>query len=381
MPQDLYIYTHEFSPKRGGIATYCHEFATAAASLIDQVVVIGPKGAQPLGEFASAYLIKQSNNQGSHNPSCIWKTSRVVRQNLQDRPTAIHLLAEPGPILAYGMLSHEHSKGRQVHLTLHGSEIERWRSHPISNALARRAFRNAESIQVVSTPILDSLLHAFPETTLKAKVVHNALPEAFRQTSAQQAINPSSVNNSDRMKVLSVGRLHPRKGFDQIIQAIALLTNEEKSRLQYTIAGAAKDRAYLARLKRLAETAGIQIDFQLNLDNEKLCNCYAAADVFALTSMPRKKSVEGFGIVYLEAGAYELPCLAYDAGGVREAVRNGSTGILVETGDVEALSQQLRFFLQHPKTRQQMGKANQRFALSRTWEDVVRETLMEESGH
>ncbi|KRP35252.1 MAG: hypothetical protein ABS34_11420 [Opitutaceae bacterium BACL24 MAG-120322-bin51] len=178
------------------------------------------------------------------------------------------------------------------------------------------------------------------------------------------------------MQLLSVGRIHPRKGFDQIIQALAKLSSEERAPIHYTIAGASKDQAYLARLKRLADASDIQIRWVLNPNDDELHGCYAAADVFALTSMPRQKSVEGFGIVYLEAGAYALPCLAYDTGGVREAIQDTITGFLVDVGDLEQLSIQIQFFLQHPNSRLQMGESNRTFALSRTWERVVEETLM-----
>lgn len=375
MPRELYIYTHEFFPSRGGIATYCHEFATAAASVMGQVVVIGPKGAQTPDGTAPRYLLKQGNHHGSHNPSCVWKTRQQLRKTLHQHPAAIHLLAEPGPILAYGLLSQKDSRG-QVQLTLHGSEIERWRSHPISRALASRAFRNAVAIQVVSTPVLQSLLQHFPEARDKATVVNNALPESFRQAAVHQAHDPLQPMKSGMMKLLSVGRIHPRKGFDQIIQALALLSEDEKETLHYKVAGASKDRAYLASLKRLAEAANIHIEFALNPNLDELKACYAAADVFALSSMPRKKSVEGFGIVYLEAGAYALPCLAYDTGGVCEAIQHNVTGFLVDVGNIDQLSEQIRFFLQNPDIRFKMGAANRAFALSQTWKNVVKKTLI-----
>ena len=375
MPRDLYIYTHECFPKRGGIATYCHEFATAATELGHRATVVGPNGAKAPEGSNPPYRIQAGNNRGTHNPSCLWRTRTRLRAQLKQSPDAIHLLAEPGPILAYGMLPEKYGTAR-VQLTLHGSEVQRWRSNPLSKIIARRAFRNAHAIHAVSTPVLESLLLHFPEAAGKTTVVHNALPEAFRgEVKLPPGGQPASTN-AGTMQLLSVGRIHPRKGFDQIISALAQLSGEEKAAIHTTIAGASKDQAYLAHLKRMADDANIQIQWVLNPNDAELRSCYAAADVFALTSMPRKKSVEGFGIVYLEAGAYALPCLAYDTGGVREAIQDTITGFLVDVGNSEQLAEHIQFFLQHPNARLQMGESNRDFALSRTWKHVVEESLM-----
>ena len=92
--------------------------------------------------------------------------------------------------------------------------------------------------------------------------------------------------------------------------------------------------------------------------------------------MPYQKSIEGFGLVYLEAGAYRLPSLAYDSGGVRDAVLDGVTGRLIPTGDVPALTQQLRHWIENPAALQPLGEAARTNALSSSWADVVTESLM-----
>ena len=91
--------------------------------------------------------------------------------------------------------------------------------------------------------------------------------------------------------------------------------------------------------------------------------------------MPYRNSVEGFGLVYLEAGAYGLPALAYDTGGVSDAVHDGATGRLIRTGDISALTRQLQRWIEDPTPLQALGRAAREKALSRTWPDVVAASL------
>ena len=95
---------------------------------------------------------------------------------------------------------------------------------------------------------------------------------------------------------------------------------------------------------------------------------YEAADLFALTSEATPRSVEGFGIVCLEASANGLPVLAHRTGGVEDAVRAGVTGLLVEPGDDAALADALRRLAGDPDLRRRLGDNGRRFASGFSWD-------------
>jgi glycosyltransferase involved in cell wall biosynthesis len=374
---DLHLYTHEFFPTRGGIATYCHEFANAAAEIGFSTMLHAPNtSCAEATNLPATYTIDRGSHKGNHNLPAIFQSRRKLAANLKNFPGDIHLLAEPGPILAYGTLKQSLAQTPKVYITLHGSEIQRWANHPIGRLLAKRAFSNATGIRAVSGPIKDGALATFPSIEEKLKAVPNALPQAYRTMDC--ATRKDWLPN-EPMEILSVGRIHPRKGYDQVIRAIAQLPEETRSRMRYTIAGASKDNKYLKHLHTLAKTSGVALETALNLSDIELSSCFRKAQVFALTSMPYKNSVEGFGLVYLEAGAHGLPCLAYDTGGVKDAVLHGQTGYLIPQGDLQKLSQSILRLFKDPALRTQLGQQNRQFALKRTWKDVVTETLLNPS--
>lgn len=364
----IHVYTHEFSPKRGGIASYCHEFARAAAELGYTVRLYSPKNARH-GDYNPNYKLLPGRAAGNHSLAAILQTRNLLKETLQKYPNDLHVLAEPGPIIAYGSLNQKLTTTARCHIILHGSEIKKWQEFGLKTLAAQRALRQADAICTVSAPIRKLAENAFPQLSHKLRAVPNALPANY------QSILPPARAPSTTLNILSVGRIHPRKGFDQIIHALAKLPAATRRQIHYTIAGGSKDTNYLNRLKSHAADLSIQLEVKLDLSDAQLDACYRAADLFALTSISYKNSVEGFGIVYLEAGAYALACVAYDSGGVSDAVRHDQTGLLIPTGDIEQLAQAILRLFEDPELRIQLGQQNREFALQRTWQDVVSETI------
>jgi glycosyltransferase involved in cell wall biosynthesis len=64
---------------------------------------------------------------------------------------------------------------------------------------------------------------------------------------------------------------------------------------------------------------------------------------------------EGFGLVAAEANALEVPVVAYDIVGIRDAVVNNITAFLVNPGDIQALVKAIIYYKQHPKVKKQHG--------------------------
>ena len=92
------------------------------------------------------------------------------------------------------------------------------------------------------------------------------------------------------------------------------------------------------------------------LTSEELRNWYAECDVVVLPS-----SSEGLGRVLLEAQAMAKPVIAYESGGMPDALVANQTGFLVKPGDCDELSERLKYLLDNPALRFAMGKAGRIF--------------------
>ncbi len=359
----------------GGIGRYCHELAESAAKMGWAVTIFGPKSADhSSAKDLPAYILRKGVHGPSHGSINVWKSRNQLLEEFLIDTDSIHLLAEPGPILACGLLPRS-AYPKDLRVVIHGSEIERW-SSPMSVAgrIAARSIQLAGVIIVPSKAIAKKVIARFPSTQNRVHVVHHALPEVFK-AAAVSSLKAQKGTMDGSINLLSVGRIHPRKGFDQVLQALGRLSSEEKNALSYTIAGSRCKRCYEQKLKELAKRSGCQVHFNLDPSDSELFSLYEKANLFALTSVQHRKSVEGFGLVYLEAAAFGLPSIAYQVGGVEAAVRDGNTGYLLCIQDPKSITKLLRAIIQNPGVLLTLGSQARRQALSRDWTDVAKESL------
>ena len=95
-----------------------------------------------------------------------------------------------------------------------------------------------------------------------------------------------------------------------------------------------------------------------------------------MTSMPYRNSIEGFGLVYLEAAAHGLPIIANRVGGVEDAVSDGENGILVDPGDEPSLTKALNRLIENGNLREKMGAKGLAWSRSFSWHNAFK-TLFE----
>jgi phosphatidyl-myo-inositol dimannoside synthase len=112
------------------------------------------------------------------------------------------------------------------------------------------------------------------------------------------------------------------------------------------------------RLKGLSAELGIanRVVFAGALPDDEIPEAYATSKLYVGPSrMDAGINVEGFGISFIEAAACGVPSVAGDSGGVRSAVRDGETGIVVKPGDPAAAAAAIRSLLRDDDRRRAMG--------------------------
>jgi phosphatidylinositol alpha-1,6-mannosyltransferase len=109
------------------------------------------------------------------------------------------------------------------------------------------------------------------------------------------------------------------------------------------------------------------VTFHGALYGSSLWSKYAEACVFAMPARESTEDVEGFGTVFLEAGAFGVPSIATRTGGIPEAVIEGVTGKLVENDDVDGLTNAIGVLLQDRVERQRLGTNARTWASNFTW--------------
>ena len=160
---------------------------------------------------------------------------------------------------------------------------------------------------------------------------------------------------ADPVRIVSVGRAVAKKGFDDLIQALAALPPDLHWRLAHVGGG-----DLLNSLKAKAQQNGIaeKVAFLGPKAQPDVIALMQQADLFVL---PSKKAAsgdrDGLPNVLMEAASQKLAILATDFAGIPEFVRDGLEGQLVPPGDWEALSNALNLLAREPERRTAMGDA------------------------
>ncbi|KJY43464.1 glycosyl transferase [Streptomyces sp. NRRL B-1568] len=172
-----------------------------------------------------------------------------------------------------------------------------------------------------------------------------------------------------RHRLLTVGRLVPRKGVDLAVAALTRIPDAELLVAGGPDAkGLAADREAV-RLQDIARRLGVADRLVLlgRVPHEDMPSLIRSADLMLCTPV-----YEPFGIVPLEAMACGVPVIATDVGGHRDTVAHGETGLLVPPGRPEPLAAAVRELLASPRTREHFGQAGRIRAVARyTWDGVA----------
>lgn len=195
------------------------------------------------------------------------------------------------------------------------------------------------------------------------KIIHNGVNFSRFQT----ATDGSSVRSRYPGKtiLLTVGGLKERKGQDLVLKALAGL-RKSFDQFVYLIVGRGE---WEKTLRGLAAGLGLKdhVHFLGSKEGAELVELFHSCDIYVHTPRVRNLNFEGFGIVYLEAGACGRPVVATDAGGVTDAVRQEETGIIAADLDVAGIENALKRLCSDPELRKKMGDAGRAYAQAHDW--------------
>jgi glycosyltransferase involved in cell wall biosynthesis len=161
--------------------------------------------------------------------------------------------------------------------------------------------------------------------------------------------------------ILLPSRITEGKGHLDAISALSWLRRKGIG-VVLAFVGLLENRALVEVLKRAIHKEHLErsVIFAGELDSRELRSWYAASDVVVLPTY-----AEGLGKVLLEAQAMERPVLAYNVGGVSEAIADGEGGYLLRKGDIEGLTKRIRECLEDVEQRHMMGARGRQFVLTK----------------
>jgi glycosyltransferase involved in cell wall biosynthesis len=244
-----------------------------------------------------------------------------------------------------------------------------------------RRLRHADAILGVSDHITEPIRRRFPEFADRCQTVYNGVDIGGA---------PPARDGRDTVTLLHVGRISPEKGHHDLVEAlngvvqghpeVRLVLVGEESVIPFDWAvGISPDpvirgleryygESYLAQVRRAMSPALLErTRFTGRIGHRETALHYAAADIFVFPSY-----FEAMPVPPIEAMAAGLPVISAPAGGAKESVVEGETGVFVPRADPKALARAIVELVEDPERRARLGAAGRARAVERfSWESVT----------
>ena len=362
----ILYWTPLFCPETGGIEIVAQKMVTGLRDRGHQLLVMASHGStlQPDDTTYEGIPIRRFHfwqALSRRDSGLIAAIRREIAVLIKDfQPDIIH--CNFSGYTAYFQLAVAKTCRAPLLLVLHSSLFGRETG---SDTVLGKLMSSADWVTAVSQSTLDDARTVAPVICDRSSVIYNG------QTFA--ACDPAPLP-WDESRLMVIGRLAFEKGFDVAIAALKLL-RERFPRLTLHLVGDGPERA---ALQRQAGDLGIEqsVEFVGKVPNRMIPGLLNRATIVLIPSRSR----ESFSLVAVEAAQMGRPVVAAAAGGLREVVRAGETGLLVEMESPQAIATAVGTLLADPQRTGKMGNdarewARNAFGLDRMiaeYEDVYR---------
>jgi glycosyltransferase involved in cell wall biosynthesis len=333
-------WTERFCPHIGGIETMSEHIIPALTAMGHSIQVVTSHSAANLPDEDNFngipvrrldFLTALTNRD--------MKTMIEVRQRLsrlkqQFKPNVVHIHFSGPSSLFHHQTHHAHPAPTLV--TLHSIPPQPRQK----NSLLLDTLHAADWVSAVSRNILKIAHDRAPSIAPRSSVIYNGQPPLEAAFTAPPA----------EPRLLCLGRLVEWKGFDRALYALKQLQLLYPN-LRLTIAG---DGPHLSALQTLTAQLGVegQVEFLGWVKRENIVDLVRH---HTLTLIPSCEE-ENLPMVALEAAQAGRPVIASRVSGLPEIVDDGVSGILVESGDIDALAGAISYLVSQPQQAERMGR-------------------------
>lgn len=371
MNKKLLFFSYDFPPLEGGISRLCDEIVKQFIKNKWDVQALSVKRVVKDGFANSEYPIETVvNKRGLRELHSLWKLITFSKDTL-----VITGVWYPEALLA------TLAGYKNLVILAHGNDVMKGnntRKNKILSILRKWVLHRAKLVICNSHYTQGVIKEQFPDVNTSVCLL-GVDEKRFSPVDDNKKIREKLGLPENKKIILTVSRINKYKAHDVVLQALSLLSKEERSKICYCIAGRGD---YLSSLKALSLELDVDdcIHWFGFVDEGQLPNLYRASDLFVLCTREEKeqKSVEGFGLVFLEAQACSVPVIGSNQGGIPDAIKDGEGGWLVERDDSMALANYFTRLVNNDNIFEEEGsKARLRIEREATWSHFGSRVFME----
>ncbi len=252
---------------------------------------------------------------------------------------------------------------------IHSKEI----NHSVGSALNKRVLNSMNKVKyiVANSNFTKNLGIKIGVPENKIHVIH---PGCDNPTiiEKESKIRAEEIYKKCFPRIITVARLERRKNHQNILMCIKNL-KEKFPKIRYISIGDGEEKNNLLKLRQELKIEK-EVIFLDKLD-QKLKNALVKnSNLFLMPSIAFKKSVEGFGISYIEAASYGVGSIGGKQGGARDAIQDGKTGLLCDGDDINSIYENIIEFFKNDKYKN-YGLNALKFSENFYWNKIIRKYL------
>jgi len=267
------------------------------------------------------------------------------------------------------LLKKEHLNKSKTICLLHSKEI----NHEKGSSLNKRLIKSTDKANfiIANSNFTKELAIKVGINSSKIKVIFPGVPKP-KVIEDKFKTEAESILKDAFPKIITVARLEKRKSHDKVLMAIKNLKAKFPN-IKYICIGFGKEEN---NLKKLSKELSIEkeVIFLKNIDENLKLALITSSNLFLMPSRIDKKSVEGFGISFIEAASYGVGSIGGKDGGESDAIAHNKTGLICDGNDLNSIYESVINFFTNDKFNE-FGKAAQKFSENFHWDKIVKNYL------
>ena len=252
---------------------------------------------------------------------------------------------------------------------IHSKEI----NHPLGSSLNKRMLSalNKADYVIANSQFTKNLVIKLGLASKNIRVINPGCNYPIKINNEFKEF-AKSIYGDSFPRLITISRLDGRKSHQNILMTIKNLL-PKFPKLKYVSIGDGEEKNNLERLKKeLGLDKEVTFIFKSN-EQEKVA-ILEQSDLFVMPSIVYKKSVEGFGITYMEAACYGKPSIGGVFGGEADAIIEGKTGYLCDGNDLNALYETLLKVFENDNYKK-LGPNALEFSKNFSWDKIVKQYI------
>ena len=256
---------------------------------------------------------------------------------------------------------------KKKYCLIHGKEI----NHPKESSLNKRVIKVLNNVEkvIANSEYTKNLAINNGINKEKVKVINPGVNPA-KELNKKSLEKVESLLKTKTPRLITVSRFDKRKNHEKVIMALRNLKQIYPDIVYICIGYGDEEKS----LKKLVEelNLGSQVMFFKDITDDLKNSLIAKSHIFVMPSIIHKKSVEGFGIAYIEAAQYGVPSLGGKDGGASDAIEHNRTGLICDGNNLDDIYSSLNSMIENKKYFE-LGRNAKEYVTKFQWEKIIDE--------